>query len=269
MRCAVVVGRIEHRLLDVDADPIELVDEPREVAEPDERPVVDLGAHERGDVARQPGQRGRVDPLRRQLRVAVVDEIDRVHARRPARPAIRLGDALHVAGDARDRSETVRGVDRRDHHHVGALAAGGLAPVRAEEQHREAAVLPEIDGQARPGPRVALAPAAVVEDVVHDVEGLGKADLDRRCGRAERGGRHGRDEQEPREPERGRERPDREVAARTARVRTHGPRLHHDQAAVDGEHLAGDEGRLIRHEEGDGVSDLLGRAETAERGAGA
>ena len=78
-----------------------------------------------------------------------------------------------------------------------------------------------------------------------------------------------RDEQEPREPERGRERPDREVAARTARVRTHGPRLHHDQAAVDGEDLSGDERRLVRHEEGDGGGDLLGRAETVQRRAGA
>ena len=44
--------------------------------------------------------------------------------------------------------------------------------------------------------------------------------------------------------------------------------LHHHQAAVDGEHLAGDEGGLVAGEEGDGVGDLLGRAEPARAASG-
>ena len=42
---------------------------------------------------------------------------------------------------------------------------------------------------------------------------------------------------------------------------------HHHQAAVDGEDLAGDVGGLVRGEERDGVGDLLGRPEAAERRA--
>ncbi len=41
--------------------------------------------------------------------------------------------------------------------------------------------------------------------------------------------------------------------------------LHHHQAAVDGQHLAGDVRGFVRGEERDGVRDLVGRAEPAER----
>ena len=44
------------------------------------------------------------------------------------------------------------------------------------------------------------------------------------------------------------------------------PALHHHEAAVDRKDLAGDERGLVRAEEGDGVGDLVGRAEAAERG---
>ena len=44
--------------------------------------------------------------------------------------------------------------------------------------------------------------------------------------------------------------------------------LHHHQAAVDGQHLAGDVGRLVRSKEGHGVRNLAGRAEPAERRGG-
>ena len=44
-----------------------------------------------------------------------------------------------------------------------------------------------------------------------------------------------------------------------------GRRLHHHEAAVDGEHLARDEPRLVRREERDRVGDLLGRPEPPER----
>src|SRR5712691_629560 len=38
-----------------------------------------------------------------------------------------------------------------------------------------------------------------------------------------------------------------------------------DHAAVDDQDLAGDVARLVRHEEGDGVGDVVDRAEPAER----
>ena len=50
----------------------------------------------------------------------------------------------------------------------------------------------------------------------------------------------------------------------------HGPRedqLHHHQAAVDGQHLAGDVRRLVGGEEGDCVGDLARLAEAAQGGA--
>ena len=133
--------------------------------------------------------------------------------------------------------------------------------------------LPERHGQAAAAAsRVALAPCSRVRrgQLAHDVEGHGQADLDRRdAGRADRGGsRTAVTSRSASEPERGRgRRPTAEVLARTARSERTSSRLHHDQAAVDGEDLAGDERRLVGDEEGDRGGDLLGRAEAAQRRA--
>ena len=43
--------------------------------------------------------------------------------------------------------------------------------------------------------------------------------------------------------------------------------LHHHQAAIDGQDLAGDVGGLVGGEEGDRLGDLVGRPEAAERRA--
>ena len=57
------------------------------------------------------------------------------------------------------------------------------------------------------------------------------------------------------------------VAVGTANAPRSVPRSHHDEATVDGEDLARDEGGLVRGEERDGVGDLLGGPEPAERRA--
>ena len=67
-----VVGRVEHRLIDVDAEATELVDEVCEGREAGQRPVVDLGAEERADVALNRVRPGESSAACGQRRVAIV-----------------------------------------------------------------------------------------------------------------------------------------------------------------------------------------------------